>query len=197
MNMLKKIVGIALCAALIAASCIFVVSCSSEKKSGSDGKKSQAEIHEMMNNITDEDRAEYRKTVERFVDYLSGDGESVRDLFPDGYWDGTGKTEEEAVADSIEFCNKDREKNKEIFGEDFVITYDIISEQNYILMIEEIREKIENVCGISCEGLDKVCYIDVVFTASGSVSSNQYEKAFYAVRLDGKWYLANEIGSFN
>ncbi|MBQ7714845.1 MAG: hypothetical protein IJT70_03135 [Clostridia bacterium] len=194
---IKAIVKYIFFAAIITALCAFAASCASKEAGDADGKKSQDEIHEMLNSVTDEDKAEYRKTIERYVEYLAGDGEAVRDLFPPGYWDDTGKTEEEAVADSIEFCKEDLKKNKEIFGDDFSVTYAVKEEHNYIMIIDDIKESIERVSGISCDKLDKVCYLDLVFSASGSKSSKLYEKTFYAVRLDGKWYLANEMGSFN
>ena len=161
-----------------------------ERLKGEERKKAQHDISE-------EDRKEYLAAIDRYIAFMGGDAAALRDMYPDGYWEEADLDCEELIAEYESKRAETEKANAERFGDGYKITYDIDSEKNYALQLNDLKATLKENWNVAPDRIEKAYQVHITVTVKGSKKQSANSFYFFPVKIDGKWYLANETGGFN
>ena len=180
-------------------SALVLVSC------GNSDNNEHAEVPESMksderskvrNDIDENDRAGYIEVINKYIDYLNGDPEGMRDLRPADFYKELSLTPDEFVEMLKERLGATRDSYVEQFGEDVKVTYEITSEQNYESELESLRSTLQQKQNIDPGRVIKAYVVHVKITTKGSKSEDSRRVYMFATNIEGKWYLVSVSGEF-
>lgn len=142
--------------------------------------------------------AGYESAIDTYFDFCLGkiSKSEIKSLLPDGFW--TYKEEQEnktfddyyaEIADNLEYR---AERMKSEYGTNIKISYEItkewtVSDRNQTLIAAALQRQYS----IAEDDVTDVRRLELKMTIKGSEDEEDDDADCYAIKISGKWYLAN------
>ena len=135
--------------------------------------------------------------------YFKGDIDLVEDLAPEVYWEELSDKDNadldvEDVQEYIEEVHYDSIidvlENK--CGRDVKVSYEIVgTDEVGKSKLEKMKETLKSKYDIPKKDVEEAVELEVEFKFKGDEDIEEDEETFYAVKIDGDWYICNVNGS--
>lgn len=122
-------------------------------------------------------------------------------LCPESVWELSeeqgGKSLEESYAEAKSAMETQRKVAADVFGENFVVTYKILGQQDAsaedtAALKKLLTEKLQ----IDAESIGRCCTVNVLFKISGDLDEKEQEIPVSVLEIDSAWYLADIFTEF-
>ena len=144
----------------------------------------------------------YEKAIDNYFDvFFSGELEKIKSLAPEAYWEYMEDEYDLDIDDYIEDMEDEMEEfleeMEDEFGKKAKVTYKItdadrLDEDD----LKDLKKTMKDDYDISKKSVTDAYEIELEVTIKGEDDEDDTEMEVIVVKIDGKWYMTDEHGSF-
>lgn len=135
-----------------------------------------------------------KRTMNRYLDYITDEGE-IEEILPESVWKNfeDKKAKKESYEEDIDFAKAALE---EFYGKDFSFSVDIVDEDEMDDDdVRDVAKALNSMYDIPKKQVTAAYEIEYEVSIDGE-DEDTAELDWTLVKIDGDWYLINEVGSF-
>lgn len=145
----------------------------------------------------------YEDAVDNYIKVaFEGKASAIEDLAPEAYWEYVEDKENLKIDEIEEIYEEDAYDAmmkilEAMVGDDVSISYDIAdTDELSESKLDDVKDTLKDRYDIPRKSVEDAIEIEIEAVIEGDEDEEKDEMTFYAVEIDGEWYLCSESGRF-